>query len=187
MNSPIWLPMAPSSSSSAGSGGRNWRLKNSMTPRISPSITSGKPNAARKPSRAAICARGKLRVLQHVRNPCRGRRSPTPGPAGRCQARNVEFPTRLDEGLEAERWQRPRRDAAQEVCWHGRRSRARRIPSRGLAHRRQRPRHPFGQRRRGGQRVRGLVQNRQPPFRPRRVSGPPHGVPTTSPTSPSRP
>ena len=60
MNRPIWLPMAPSSWSSAGSGGRISRLKNSITPRISPSITSGKPNAARSPSRAAISARGKF-------------------------------------------------------------------------------------------------------------------------------
>ncbi len=57
----------------------------------------------------------KVAVLQHVRNPCGG--AARPHSARQADARRKRrIPTRLDKGLEAERWQRPCRDAPQEVC-----------------------------------------------------------------------
>ena len=61
MNMPIWLPTVRSIDSSDSSGARTSRLKNSITLWTSPRRSTGKPNAACRPSRAATAARGKLR------------------------------------------------------------------------------------------------------------------------------
>ena len=60
MNMPIWLPTVVSIDSSSASGSRISRLKNSMTLSTSPRSRTGNPNAAWRPSRAAIAARGKF-------------------------------------------------------------------------------------------------------------------------------
>ena len=84
-NWPIWLPTAPSISSSSSSGCRISRLKNSSTPITSSETWTGKPRAPCSPSRSATAARGKLesrttsgihagRPLVHTRPG-----SPTPG------------------------------------------------------------------------------------------------------------
>ncbi len=59
-NWPIWLPIAPSISSSPWSGSRIVRLKNSSMPKTLSPSTIGKPMAPCSPSRAATLARGKL-------------------------------------------------------------------------------------------------------------------------------
>src|SRR5438445_5579746 len=60
MNWPTWLPIALIISSSRWSGCWISWLKNSRTPRTWAPRRIGKPNAACKPSRAAIDARGKF-------------------------------------------------------------------------------------------------------------------------------
>ncbi len=60
MNMPIWLPTVESIESRSASGSRISRLKNSMTLSTSPRSRTGKPNAAWRPSRAAMPARGKF-------------------------------------------------------------------------------------------------------------------------------
>ena len=140
------------------SGWRMSRLKNSITPSTSPPRSIGMANALRRPTRAAMAARGKLSSCCDVGNPRRLARAQT-RPGRPVPAANDHLPADVGELLELRGALLPAAHPPQ------RRARAIHFPERAVlpaerdADRPQHPRRGLGQRGRLRQRARRLVHH----------------------------